>query len=103
MGLQKSKNFKFPETSFKAVLRAPKRSQHLSRLLALGLGTTRTPMCQMKDAKFLLENSDFFVIFTIMPFWTLISASFTHPRVSKIPISWGDASVPNAPETGVET
>ena len=60
-------------------------------------------MGQMKDAKILLENSDFFVIFTIMPFWTLISASFTHPGDSKIPISWGDASAPNAPETVVGT
>ena len=54
--LQKSKKFKFPETSFKAVLRAPKRSQHLPWLLRLSLGTPRTPMGQMKDAKILLEN-----------------------------------------------
>ena len=100
---QKSKNFNFLETSFKAVLRAPKRSQHLPRLLRLSLGTPRTPMSQMKEGKILLENSDFFVIFSIMPVLTLISASFTHLGDSKIPISWGDAGAPNAPETDVRT
>ena len=89
--------------TFKAAQLAPKRSQRLPRLPGLSLGNPRVPLSQMKEVEILLEKSDFFDIFSIMPLGALISASFTHPGVSKIPISWGDESAPNAPETVVGT
>ena len=81
------------------------RSKIVNEGIQSGLRVLWTPLHRLMTLKKWIKNPKFRceICLSQKSQKNSIFSDFTHPGVSKIPISWSDASAPNASETAVGT